>query len=114
MAWFRSRKKSGGNELLYSLNESQGGVWINSNIDTTSLTKLIFEYTDSVSGANYTTKVNIEDIAVYTGGADVFTTVFPAAVSGLAFNVRIYNNELYVSFNGVGANTKVVGIYKEV
>ena len=101
-------------DLLYSINESQGGVWINSEIDTTLFTELLFEYTDSVSGADYTAKVKIEDIAVYTGDADVFTTVFPSAVSILAFNVRIYNDELYVSFNGVGGvNTKVVGVYKE-
>ena len=101
-------------ELIYSIDESQGGAWVNSNIDTTQFIELYFRYTDSVSGDDYTAIVKIEDIAVYTGGADVYTTVFPSAVSGLAFNVRIYNNELYVSFNGVGVNTKVVGIYKKV
>lgn len=101
-------------ELIYSIDESQGGVWINSNIDATQFVELYFEYTDSVSGADYIAKVKIEDIAVYTGGADVYTTVFPAAISFYAFNVRIYNNELYVSFNGVGTNTKVVGVYKKI
>jgi len=101
-------------ELIYSIDESQGGVWINSNIDITQFIELYFRYTDSVSGADYTAIVKVEDIAVYTGGADVFTTVFPYAVSVLQFNVRIYNNELYVSFNGVGANTRVVGVYKKI
>ena len=100
--------------LLYSINESQGGAWINSNIDTTEFAELYFEYTDSSSGADYTARVKIEDIVVYTGGADVFTTIFPAAVSGWAFNVRIYNNSLYASFSGVGVSSKAVGIYKEI
>ena len=119
MAWFPCNLGGGGGkidtkELLYSIDESRGGAWINSAIDITEIDELIFEYTDEVSGANYTALVKIEDIVVYTGGADVFTTIFPTAISGWNFNVRIYNDELWVSFSGVDVNTKVVCIYKEI
>ena len=119
MAWFPCNIGGGGGGgtdvrvLLYSIDESQGGVWINSHVDPTELAKLRFIY--SVNEEEIWTKVvNVSDIAVYTGGADVYTTIFDAGISGRAFNVRIYNDELWVSYNGVGLSTQVVGVYKDI
>ena len=96
--------------LLYSLDQSQGGRWINSGIDTTQYDKLLF--VNSVSGVeDYMHEIAVEDIAVYTGYSDVYTTIFYGNAIGLDFNVRIYNDELYVSYNGAGSNTKVVSVY---
>lgn len=119
MAYFKcsSGKGKGGintKAFLYSIDESQGGVWTNSHIDTTSLSKLIFTYSEN-SVDKYTAEFNVSDIVVYSGsGADVFTTVFPAAISTNAFNVRIYNDELWVSFSGIGDSFKAVSIYKDI
>ena len=54
------------------------------------------------------------NIAVYTGGADIYTTIFTQTDIGAALNVRIYNNILWVSFNGTGPNTKVVTVYNPI
>ena len=97
--------------LLYQLNQSQGGVWVNTNIDARNYDKFLF--VSSNSGVeNYTITKSVSDIAVYTGGQDVYTTVFPANLIGKDFNVRIYNNLLYVSYNGAGAASLSVEVYQ--
>ena len=96
--------------LLYSLNKSQGAVWVNTNIDMTDIDKLFFSYSSN-GASSYGRQIDKSDIAVYTGGADVYTMIFPADLIGKAFNIRIYNSVLYVSFNGIGASTDIVTAY---
>lgn len=97
--------------LLYELNKSQGGAWVNTNADMTDIDKVFFSY--SSNGANsYGRQIDKSDIAVYTsGGPDVHTQIFSADLIGKAFNVRIFNNVLFVSFNGTGANSDIVSTY---
>ena len=96
--------------LLYALNKSQGGAWVNTNIDMTNIDKLFFSYSSN-GASSFGRQIDKSDIAVYTGGADVYTMIFSADIIGKAFNIRIYNNNLYVSFNGTGANTDIVTAY---
>ena len=97
--------------LLYALNKSQGGVWVNTNVDMTDIDKVFFSY--SSNGVHsYGRQIDKSNIAVYTsGGPDVYTQIFGAGLIGLAFNVRIFNNVLFVSFNGTGANSDIVSAY---
>lgn len=96
---------------LYSLDQSQGGAWVDTGISVSGILEFLF--VNSVSGTDDWSKtVQVSDIPVYTsGGSDVFLTVFSSALIGYDFNVRIYNGNLYVSYNGTGANTKVVTVY---
>ena len=99
--------------LLYSLDQSQGGAWVNTDITASDYDKFVF--INSVNGANqYTTAIAVSDIAVYAGGADVYTIIFSASQIGKDFNARIYNDKLYISYNGTGASTNVVGVYEEI
>lgn len=99
--------------LLYSINQSQGNVWINTDITASTHDKFVFIYSDD-GDKKYTLYIDVSDIAVYTGGTDVYTIIFAAIQIGRDFNIRIYNDKLYVSFNGTGASTRVVGVYEEV
>lgn len=98
---------------LYSFDQSQGGAWINTNVDVTNLPDLLFRFY-STPGNYLMRQLHVSDIAVYTGGADVFTTIFPSDYIGRALNVRIYNNMLWVSFNGTGPSTSIVTIYTPI
>lgn len=93
---------------VYSLNLSQGGAWINTGVDMTSVDTLMFERNDN-SDVNLQVVIKKSQIAVYTGGADVYTTIY--AQGGKPLNVRIYNNILYASYNGTGAATYVTNVY---
>lgn len=93
--------------LLYSFNESQGNSWINTEIDTSGIETLMFE--DVRSGDVIKAAIiDVADIAVYTGGADVYTNIYTQT---RPMNVRIYNGYLYVSYNGTGAATNVTNVY---
>lgn len=93
---------------VYSLNLSQGGAWINTGVDMTSVDTLMFERDDN-SDVNLQVVIKKSQIAVYTGGSDVYTTIY--AQGGKPLNVRIYNNVLYASYNGTGAATYVTNVY---
>lgn len=96
--------------LLYSLDQSQGGRWVNTGININDYSKLLFF--DSVSGVeDYGSQYPVSDIAVYTGGWDVYTVIFPSSMIGLDFNARFYNDELYISYNGAGSSSKVISVY---
>lgn len=99
--------------LLYSLNQSQGGAWVNTDITASDYDKFVFVSSES-GDEKYTVSIATADIAVYTGGTDVYTTILSASQIGRDFNVRIYNNKLYISFGGTGASTKVVSVYNEI
>lgn len=94
--------------LLYSFNLSQGAQWLNTQTDVTNIDMFLFERVDS-SDINNQTIIKKDDIAVYTGGADVYTVVYKQ--NGKEMNTRIYNNVLYVSYNGTGASSYVSNVY---
>lgn len=94
--------------LLYSFNLSQGAQWLNTQVDVTSIDMFLFERVDS-SDLNNQTIIKKDDIAVYTGGADVYTVVYKQNAKEM--NVRIYNNVLYVSYNGSGSASYVSNVY---
>lgn len=98
-------------EALYSIDQSQGGAWINTNIPVANIDEFLF--INSVSDQeDYSRTVKVSDIPVYTG-TDVYLTVLSASeTGGYDFNIRIYNGSLYVSYNGIGQNNKIVSIYK--
>ena len=112
MAYFRCVGGTGGGgitkTLLYSFNLSQGGAWLNTGINVTNIDIFMFERDDS-SNVTMQAVVNKNDIAVYTGGADVYTIVYNQ--NGKPMNVRIYNNVLYVSFNGTGSSVYMTKVY---
>lgn len=93
---------------VYSLNLSQGGAWINTGVDVTNVDTLMFERNDN-SDVNLQVVIKKSQIAVYTGGADVYTMIYNQG--GKPLNVRIYNNVLYASYNGTGAATYVTNVY---
>lgn len=96
---------------LYSLNKSQGGVWVNTNVDMTDIDKVFFSYSSN-GASSYGFAINKSDIAVYTsGGADVYTQIFSESQIGKDFNVRISNGYLYISFRSVGASSDIVSAY---
>lgn len=96
---------------LFSFNQSQGGVWINTYVDVTDIDTVRFVFSSGTDNL-LMRQLPVSDIAVYTGGADVYTTVFTSVEIGSALNVRIYNDMLFVSFNGTGASTNVVTVYE--
>ena len=98
---------------LYSFNQSQGGVWIDTYVDVTDFDALLFTY-DTGTDDRLMRQIPKSDIAVYTGGTDVYTTIFTSNEIGKALNVRIYNDVLWVSFNGTGASTNVVTVYEPI
>ena len=100
---------------IYTINQTQGGAWIDTEIDIDSLESFLFIFYDENSAGNYLMRqIPTSDIVVYTGGTDVYTTIFTSAEIGKIFNVRFYNNSLYVSFNQTGESTKKVMICKSV
>lgn len=113
MAWFECIGGNGGGGThtpLYSIDQSQGAVWVNTNILVSGITSFLF--VNSSNGTqNIARSIPVADIPVYSGGADVYMTIFPAGYIGKDFNIRIYNGTLYVSYNQVGSNTNVVSIY---
>lgn len=98
---------------LYSFDQSQGGAWINTNVDVTDFSALLFTFSQGTDDLRMR-QIPKSDIAVYTGGADVYTTIFPSGYINLAMNVRIYNDVLWVSFNGTGASTNVATVYAPI
>ena len=101
---------------LYSFDQSQGGAWINTNVNVSDLDYILFTYSADPTAPDdrLMRQMLKSNIAVYTGGSDVYTTIFTQVEIGLPLNVRIYNNILWVSFNGTGPNTKVVTIYNPI
>lgn len=101
---------------LFSFDQSQGGAWINTNVNVSDLDYILFTFgSDPTAPDDRLMRQMLKsNIAVYTGGADVYTTIFTQVEIGLPLNVRIYNNILWVSFNGTGPNTKVVTIYNPI
>lgn len=101
---------------LYSFDQSQGGAWINTNVDVSDLEYILFTFSSDPTAPDDRLMRQLlkSSIAVYTGGSDVYTTIFTQAQIGVALNVRIYNNTLWVSFNGTGANTRVVAVYNPI
>lgn len=98
----------GTKEFLYEINESQGNVWINTEVNISNFDTLLFE--DIFNGdVLKEIIVDISDIAVYTGGADVYTNIHS---EHRAMNARIYNDYLYVSYNGSGSANYATKIYK--
>ena len=97
--------------LLYSLDQSQGGRWINTGVNINDYSKLLFF--NSVSGVEeYGSQYPVSKIAVLTPtSGDVYTVIFSAGYIGLDFNARFYNDELYISYNGAGSSSKVVSVY---
>jgi hypothetical protein len=72
----------------------------------------LFVFNDTgVIGDNLMRKIAKSNIAVSSGGTSDYTTIFTSAEIGKAFNVRIYNGLLEVSFNELGVATKEVLIY---
>lgn len=98
---------AGGAALLFTLAESQGGAWIDTEIAAADYDYLTFK---RKSGDTVTEKAAavVSSIAVKTGSADVYTTVFSTAP---AFNIRIYEGTFWVSYNGTGASTNTVEMY---
>lgn len=96
---------------LFLFNQSQGGVWLNTYVDVTDIDTLRFVFSSGTDNL-LMRQLPTSDIAVYSGGPDVYTTIFTSLEIGLALNVRIYNNVLWVSFNGTGASTNVVTVYE--
>jgi hypothetical protein len=94
--------------LLYTFNLSQGGAWINTQIDVTDIDVFLFERVDN-SDVNNQTLIEKSDISVYTGGQDVYTNVYRQ--NGKDMNVRIYNNTLYVSYGSSGSSSYVTNVY---
>lgn len=94
--------------LRYTFNLSQGGAWLNTQVDVTDIDVFLFERVDN-SDVNNQTLIEKSDIAVYTGGQDVYTTVYRQ--NGKEMNCRIYNNTLYVSYNGTGSSSYVTNVY---
>ena len=115
MTWFRCMGKStpSAPTELYSFNQSQGGVWINTQVNVTDLNSLLFVFDSGTSDFKMRQLLK-SDIAVYTGGSDVYTTIFPSGYINLSMNVRIYNDVLWVSFNGVGPASNVVTVYEPI
>lgn len=94
--------------LLYTFNESQGGRWINTNVAVADIDTFMFQ--DVRSDAVYQEVIKPKsEIAVYTGGTDVYTTIY---TQSKPMNARIYNGYLYVSYNGIGPSYNVTKVYK--
>lgn len=90
-------------DLITLLTEDQGSRWIDTGYDVSNVTDfLFFKYLSGQADSYAPVYKAKSDIAVYTGGADVYTPIFTVTKP---FNVRIFNNTLWVSFNGVGSNT---------
>lgn len=96
-------------EALYTLLQSQGGAWINTDIAVTGISEFLFvSTTDDVE--NYSRTIQTSDIPVYSG-SDVYLTVFSNNLIDKAFNVRIYNSCLSISFESAGSSSKAVSVY---
>ena len=100
--------------LLYSLEQTQGGQWLNTGINTTQYDKLLF--INSVNGDDgYMREIAISDIIVVNSGtANDYTEVFSEGAIGKMFICHIYNNELWVGYNASGASGNVVSVYNEI
>lgn len=94
--------------LLYTFNLSQGAQWLNTGVSVADIDVFLFERVDG-GDLNNQTIIKKDDIAVYTGGADVYTNVYRQ--NGKDMNVRIYNGVLYVSYGSTGAATYVTNVY---
>lgn len=94
--------------LLYTFNLSQGAQWLNTQTSVTNIDVFMFERVDG-GDLNNQTIIKKDDVAVYTGGADVYTVVYKQ--NNKEMNARIYNGVLYVSYNGTGAATYVTNVY---
>lgn len=88
-------------QLIYTLTDSL--VWKSTEYDVSDVTEIHFKhYIDNSYSRDIV--MPVENIAVYTGGADVYTNVFGA------LNARIYNDILYVSYSASVSS----GTYTEV
>ena len=50
-------------------------------------------------------------IPVKTGSSDVYLVVFTSGQAGKEFNIRVYNGNLYVSYNQAGSSDSAIDIY---
>lgn len=94
--------------LEYSFDLSQGGAWLDTQVDITDIDVLMFEREDN-SNITMQTIMKVSDIAVYTGGQDVYTTIYHQ--DGKAMNARIYNNVLYVSYQYTSSSVYKTNVY---
>ena len=99
----------GSKTLLYEFNQTQGSRWIDTEVSVSGINTFLFEDVQS-DDVKKTILVDVSEIAVYTGGADVYTTIYRQ--NGKDMNARIYNGNLYVSYNGTGSSSYVTKIYK--
>lgn len=97
--------------FLYSFTQAQGGAWLNTGIDITNIDVIMFE---SVIDGNINMQTLLEpkDIAVYTGGTDVYTTIYEQYWGNKQMNARIYNNILYTSYGTTGPADRLTNIYQ--
>lgn len=93
---------------LSKIDQSQGGAWISTNVDVSNIDMFIFEPVDSTTIEKQVILAK-SDIAVYSGGSDVYTFVYKQHDRDL--NVRIYNNILYVSYGSIGLQRYATNVY---
>lgn len=94
--------------LEYSFDLSQGGAWLDTQVNITNIAVLMFERDDN-NNITMQTIVKVSDIAVYTGGQDVYTTIYHQ--DGKAMNARIYNNVLFVSYQYTSSAVYKTNVY---
>lgn len=94
--------------LEYSFDLSQGGRWIDTQVDITDIDILMFEREDN-DNITMQTIVKVSDIAVYTGGQDVYSPIYRQ--DNRDMNARIYNNVLFVSYNGTSSSVYKTNVY---
>ncbi len=97
-------------DYLYEFNESQGARWIDTQVNVTNIETLCFDDVRS-DDLQKSTIIDVADIAVYTGGSDVYTPIYTQTKP---MNARIYNGNLWVSYNGTGAATNVTKVYNYI
>ena len=97
-------------EPLYTLNQSQGGAWIDTGIAVADIDE--FTFVSSVDGVfKIASTIPTSSIPVKTGSSDVYLVVFTSGQAGKEFNIRVYNGNLYVSYNQAGSSDSAIDIY---
>lgn len=90
--------------VLYRIYSNQGGVWVNTGIDVENYDEFLFASTNNGIPLSFY-QIKKSEIGVYSGGTDIYTTIFYERVSRTSFNVRIYNGQLNVSYSHVGMSS---------
>lgn len=94
--------------LEYSFDLSQGGAWLDTQVNITNIAVLMFEREDN-NNITMQTIVKVSDIAVYTVGQDVYTTIYHQ--DGKAMNARLYNNVLFVTYQYTSSAVYKTNVY---